>query len=77
MDLESRDTKREKEKKEFNKHSDLISSAWGKQAKIKREFKWIQMKDNLNPLSDTETPLRLSLGPLSLIRIQKHHLIKS
>jgi len=35
------------------------------------------MIDNLNLLFDTETPLRLSLGPLTLIRIQKHYLIKS
>jgi len=36
-----------------------------------------RMIDNLNPLLDTETPLRLSLGPLTLIRIQKHHINKS
>jgi len=35
------------------------------------------MIDNLNPLLDIETPLRYSLAPLTLIRIQEHHLIKS
>jgi len=34
------------------------------------------MSDYLNPLLDAETHLRLSLGPWTLIWIQKHHPVK-